>query len=112
MPAERIDGVDYPVIEITYRTGHKSYFYIDPATGLFARRRDERAYHPDADTTSAADRNPAFSTIQAVDGVVAAHRNVDIDLDTGAVLSTNQVTSRTLNPELPTNLFDRNYRPA
>src|SRR4029453_3711569 len=109
MPSERIDGVEYPVIEVIYRTGHKSCFYLDPATGLSARRRDERAYHPDADTTRqrVKTRLPDY---QAVDGVVAAHRNVDYDLDTGAVLSTNQVTSRILNPELPTNLFEGNYR--
>jgi hypothetical protein len=104
--------VEYPVIEITYRTGHKSYFYVDPATGLFARRRDERAYHPDADT-SRQRIETRYLDYQAVDGVVAAHRNVDIDLDTGGVLSTNQVTRRTLNPVLlPTNLFERNFRPA
>ena len=82
MPSERIEGVEYPVIEITYRTGHKSYFYVDPATGLFARRRDERAYHPDADT-SRQRIETRYLDYQAVDGVVAAHRNVDIDLDTG-----------------------------
>jgi hypothetical protein len=111
MPAERIDSVVYPVIEVTYRTGHKSYFYLDPATGLFARRRDERAYHPDADTTRQRIET-LYLDYRAVDGVVAAHRNVDSDLDTGAVLSINQMTRRTLNPELPTNLFDRNYRTA
>jgi len=110
MPSERIDSIEYPVIEIVYSTGHKSYFYVDPATWLFARRRDERAYHPDVDTTRQRVET-RYLDYQAVDGVVAAHRNLDIDLDTGAVLSTNQVTRRTLNPVLlPTNLFDRGYR--
>ena len=46
-----------------------------------------------------------------MDGVVAAHLNVDVDLASGAVLSTNQVLRRTLNPDLPTGLFDRNWTP-
>ena len=27
MPAEPIDGIDHPVIEVVYTTGHTSYFY-------------------------------------------------------------------------------------
>ena len=111
MPAERIDGTEYPVIEIVYSTGHTSYFYVDPATWLFARRRDERAYHPDNDATRQRIET-RFLDFQTVDGVVAAHRNVDIDLATDAVLSTNQVTRRTVNPPRPANLFERSYRPA
>lgn len=109
MPAERIDGVVHPVIEIVYATGHTSYFYLDPATWLFARRRDERAYHPDADTTRQRVET-RFLDYQAVDDVLAAHRNVDVDLATGNQLSTNQVTRRTLNPALPDGLFARAYR--
>lgn len=111
MPAEMIDGVAYPVIEIVYSTGHISYFYADPATWLFARRRDERAYHPDADTTRRRVET-RFSDYQAVDGVLAAHRNVDIDLATGNQLSVNQIRSRTLNPPLPAGLFERTYVPG
>ncbi|MGZ8283651.1 MAG: hypothetical protein ACXWUN_11995, partial [Allosphingosinicella sp.] len=110
MPRERIDGVEHPVIEIAYRTGHRSYFYLDPSTWQFARRRDERAYHPDVDTTRQRVET-RFSDLQTVDGVVAAHRNVDIDLATGAVLATNQVNRRALNPPLPENVFDRNFGP-
>lgn len=111
MPDERIDGVDHPVIEVVYSTGHTSYFYLDPATWLFARRRDERAYHPDNDTTRQRVET-RFSDYQAVDGVLAAHRNVDVDLATGATLSTNQIRRRTLNPVLPEGQFERTYRPA
>ncbi len=109
MRSERIDSIDHPVIEITYATGHVSYFYLDPSTWLFARRRDERAYHPDADTTRQRVET-RFSDYQAVDGVLAAHRNVDVDLATGNPLATNQVTRRMLNPALPDGLFARTYR--
>jgi hypothetical protein len=111
MPAETIDETRFPVIEVAYSTGHTSYFYLDPVTWQFARRRDERAYHPDVD---AAPRRveTRFSEYVDVDGVFAAHRNVDVDLSTNAVLSTNQVTRRILNPVLPAGLFDRTYTPA
>lgn len=111
MPNERIDGVDQKVIEIVYRTGHVSYFYLDPATWLFVRRRDERAYHPDNDTTRQRVET-RFSDYQIVDGVRASHHDTDVDLATGAVLASHQVTRRTLNPALPDGLFARTYRPA
>ena len=111
MPSERIEETDYAVIEIVYSTGHTSYFHVDPATWLFARRRDERAYHPDNDTTRQRIET-RYLDFQTVDGVVAPHRNIDIDLATNAVLSTNQVTRRIVNPQLPANLFERSYRPA
>ena len=111
LPSETVDGVTYRVIEISYATGHKSYFYLDPTTGLFERRRDERAYHPDVDTRQQRVET-RFSQHIAVGGVIAAHRNVDVDLDTGTVLSINQVIERTLNPELPEGLFARTYRPS
>ena len=53
-----------------------------------------------------------FSDFRTVEGVVAAHRNVDIDLADGSLLSVNQVTSRKLNPVLPAGVFERSYTPA
>ena len=111
MPAERIDGVEHPVIEVVYATGHTSYFYVDPATWMLARRRDERAYHPDVDQTRQRVET-RYSDFQTVDGVVAAHRNVDVDLASGTELSTNQVRERLLNPAFPAGYFDRTWRPA
>jgi hypothetical protein len=111
MPSETIDGTNYPVIEVRYRTGHVSNFYLDPATGHFARRRDERAYHPDADTRRQRVET-RYSDLQTVDGVIAAHRNVDVDLDSGAELSVNQVRRRQLNPALADGYFDRGFTPT
>lgn len=111
MSAERIEGVEYPVIEVVYTTGHTSYFYVDSASWMIVRRRDQRAYHPDVDTTQQRVET-LYSDFQTVDGVVAAHRNVDIDLANGSTLSTNQVTRRVLNPTLAENLFERTYTPA
>jgi len=108
MPSERIDGRDHHVIEVIYSTGHTSYFFIDPQGWQIVRRRDRRAYHPDADATEQRVET-LYSDFQAISGVIAAHRNIDVDLANGAILATNQVTRRVLNPELPAGLFDRAY---
>jgi hypothetical protein len=111
MPAERIDGVEYPIVEVVYTTGHTSYFYVDPATWMLARRRDERAYHPDVDQTRQRIET-RYADFQTVDGIVAPHRQVDVNLANNAEMSTNHVRERLLNPSFPEGLFDRNWRPA
>ena len=110
-PREAIDGVEYYVVETTYSTGHKTYFYIDPTSWMITRKRDERAYHPDVDQTKQRVES-RYSDFQESDGVVHSNRNEDIDLNTGQVLSTNRVLKRTMNPALPEGLFDRGYSPA
>ena len=109
MPTERIDGVDYPVIEVVYRTGHTSYFYVDPASWLIVRRRDRRAYHPDVNATEQRIET-LFSDFQAVDGVVASHRDVDRVVDSAQLLSSHRVTRRVLNPRLPEGAFERSWQ--
>lgn len=110
-PRETIDSVEYYVVEVTFSTGHKTYFYIDPASWLITRKRDERAYHPDNDQTKQRVES-RFSDFQEADGVVHSNRNEDVDLNTGKVLSTNRVLKRTVNPDLPEGLFERSYSPA
>ena len=110
MPPETIDGVTYPVVKIQLATGADSYNYVDPVTWLAVRRRDERAYHPDMDQTKKRVET-RFSDFVSVEGVVAPHRNVDLNLADGSVLSTNRVLARTLNPSFAADYFDRN-RPA
>jgi len=111
MPDETIEAVAYPVVEIVYATGHTSYFYLDPETHLFARRRDERAYHPDVDATVQRVETRYFDH-QSVEGMIASHRSEDIDLASGQVLASNRVLRRELNPSLPEGLFARSYVPG
>ncbi len=111
MPGERIDGVDYPVVEVAHTTGHITYFFIDPVSWMIARRRDRRAYHPDASMTQQRVET-RYSDFQTVDGVAAPHANIDVDLASGATLATNQVTRRILNPTLPDGVFERTYVPG
>jgi hypothetical protein len=110
MPPETLDGVTYAVVKVRLATGADSYNYVDPVTWSTVRRRDERAYHPDMDLTIKRVET-RFSDFVSVDGVVAPHRNVDLNLADGSVLSTNRVLARRINPSLPADHFDRN-RPA
>jgi hypothetical protein len=109
MPLQLIDGVAYPVVRVRYSTGQTSYFYVDPVSWQAVRRRDERAYHPDADPTKKRVETRFFD-FTAVDGVVESHRSTDVDLATGKTLATNRVLSRRVNPDLPADYFDRNRR--
>jgi len=111
LPNESLDGTDYPVIEVLFSTGQTSRFYIDPASWLTSRRRDERAYHPDV-SQSQKRIETRFSDFRAVEGVVAPHLNVDVDLDSGEVLATARTISRTINPALPDGVFERTYTPS
>lgn len=109
MPEETIDGTAYPVVEILYTTGQRSYFYLDPQTWLAVRRRDERAYHPDVDSTKQRVET-RFSNFEHVEGVVAPHLDQDFDLATNKLLASHRVLARRLNPELSEDYFDRHRR--
>lgn len=98
--------VDDDVIEVTYVTGHVSFFTIDPMTGLIVSRRDVRAYHPELDDR-AQEIESRYSDFTTVAGVVAPHHSVDVDLQTGRELAVQQVIRRELNPELPDDTFSR-----
>lgn len=110
MAPEVIDGVTYPVVEVRYATGHVSYFYVDPVSWQAVRRRDDRAYHPDVSMTKK-QVETRFSEFVRIGGVVAPHRNEDVDLATGKTLSINRVLARRINPQLAADYFDRD-RPA
>ena len=109
MPPATLEGMHYQVVEVRYSTGHVSYFYVDPVGWQAVRRRDERAYHPDISQAKQRVESRSLD-FQAVEGVVAAHRNEDYDIDTGKLLSVNRVLSRRINPALPADHFDRNRR--
>ena len=106
---ETINGVTYQIVEVRYSSGHVSYFYVDPATWLAVRRRDERAYHPDADE-SKRKIETVYSDFRTVGGVVQAHNDTDVDLVTGKVMGSHPVLRREVNPNLPADFFDRNRR--
>lgn len=110
MPSERIDGVDHAVVEVVFTTGHTSYFYLAADSWLVVRRRDQRAYHPDASQVQQRIET-RFSDFRAVDGVLYASRDVDVDLATGNLLATHRATRRVLNPAFPAGMFARSWQP-
>lgn len=111
MPSANLDGINYHVVEVVFSTGHTSYFYIDPSTWLITRRRDERAFHPDVNSTQQRIET-RYSDFQTVEGVVAPHLDTNVDLATGNVLGTVRVFRRAINPTLPEGVFDRAYQPS
>jgi hypothetical protein len=109
MPPIILSGVPHEVVEIRYSTGHTSFFYVDTSTWQATRRRDQRAYHPDVDSSSRRVET-RMSDFEAVSHVMAAHRTEDFDLDSGSLLSINRVLSRRVNPRLPSDYFARQRR--
>lgn len=109
MPPALLDGINYQVVEVRYSTGQISYFYVHPASWQAERRRDERAYHPDMSQTKQRIESRYFD-FGAVAGVVASRRSVDIDLDTGKMLSSGRTLGRRINPTLAADYFDRQTR--
>lgn len=109
MPSQTVEGITYPVVEVRYSTGHVSYFYVDPGSWQAVRRRDQRAYHPDV-SQSKQHVETRMSDFRAVQGIVAAQRSEDYDLDSGKLLSTNRTLARRINPRLAADYFDRNRR--
>lgn len=110
LPPQKIDGRRNRVVEVVFKTGHTSYFYIDPSW-LITRKRDERAYHPDVDQTKNRVES-RYSDFKSVEGVTPSDRNEDYDLNAGTLLAVNQVTQRIWNPELAPQTFDRNFIPV
>jgi hypothetical protein len=110
MPADTVAGIPYHVIRVRFNTGHVSYFYVDSGTALVTRRRDERAYHPDVDSTKQRIES-RFSEFAESGGALFADRTDDIDLASGAQLSTAQVRRREVNPGISTLVFSRYYKP-
>jgi hypothetical protein len=102
---EKIDGVDYYVVRLTFADGYTTWLYIDPVTWLITRRRDVRALHPDVDPTRTTieTRNSDF---RKVSGVVFAFSGTDVDLTTGKELERTTVKSISVNPAIPDKIFD------
>jgi hypothetical protein len=108
MPPEILDRVEYQVVKVRFATGHTSFLYIDPESWLIARRRDVRAYHPDADET----KKPVetrFSDFRTAGGIVYAYASDDFDLESNRLISAQRVTRIVVNPDIPPAGFDRRH---
>jgi hypothetical protein len=93
---EQVDGVAYHVVRLGFPDGFETYLYVNPATWLIERQRDQRAYHPSNDPTRI-----RVETVQSafapLCGVRFARASRDVNLGTGATLSQNRVTEGRCN---------------
>jgi len=108
---ERIDGIDYIVLELTMRDGFQTYRYVNPRTWRIEHSRDLRAPHPDIDPHKTL-LDTAASDFRRVDGVVRAFTETQIDLASGKWNQTETVKAIRRLPRLADALFVRGSPPA
>lgn len=101
-----VDKVNYYVLKLTLKDGFILQYYVNPETWLIERSRDVRALHPDLDST-AKPKETVYSDFRKVNGVVRSFKSTTVDLDTGAVLSTDTILEVETNPKLDDSQFQR-----
>lgn len=103
---EKVDGTDYYALRLTLNDGYTTTLYVDPNTWLITRRRDVRPLHIDIDPTPTTIEQ-RISDFRKVSGVMFPFANSEIDLKTGKVLETTQVTGITVNPKIAETSFEK-----
>jgi hypothetical protein len=103
---EKIDGVEFYVLRMTFADGDETQLLIDPATWRITRRRDVRALHPDVDATKTTIESRK-SDWRQVDGVWFAFASQDVDLKTGKVLERTRLKEIRLNPPIDASSFTK-----
>jgi hypothetical protein len=103
---QKIDGVDYYVLRITFADGYETSLFVDPQTWRITRRRDVRALHPDVDPTPTTIESRKFDW-RKVDGVWFAFADEDVDPKTGKVLETTQIKEIKVNPPMDPSIFEK-----
>ncbi len=101
---EKLDGINYHVVHLTFTDGDETSLYVDPETWRITRRRDVRALHPDVDPTPTTIESRK-SNWRQVDGVWFAFGGEDIDVKTGEVIEITKVKEINVNPPLDPALF-------
>jgi hypothetical protein len=103
---EKIDGINYYVLQLTLSDGYRTTLYLDPKNWLITRRRDVRPLHVDVDPTPTTieQRSSDFRTIA---GVRFAFASSEIDLQSGKVLETVVVRGVKINPPLVSSIFEK-----
>jgi hypothetical protein len=99
MGREKIDGVDYYVLQLTLNDGYVTTLYVDPNSWLITRRRDVRPLHVDIDPTPTTIEQ-RISDFRKVAGVMFSFASTETDLKTGKALETTTVRQITVNPEI------------
>jgi hypothetical protein len=94
---EVLDGIDYYVLKLRLSDGFVTYRYMNPRTWLIDRGRDVRAMHPDIDPEQKWLEN-RWSDWRVVAGVLRPYHEDQVDVVSGKVLQTTEVTRVEVNP--------------
>lgn len=103
---ERVNSIDYQVLQLTMADGYTTSLYVDPSSWLITRRRDIRPLHVDIDPTPTTIEAQS-SDFRAVAGVLFGFAGVDLDLPTGKVLERTAVKSIKVNPQIDPQIFEK-----
>lgn len=107
---QMLDGIEYLVLQLTLSDGFVTYRYINPATGLIERGRDERALHPALDSKKKWLEN-RWMDYRPVNGVLRSFQSQQVDVDTGAQLQVSKIERIRINLAFPSTLFERGSPP-
>jgi hypothetical protein len=103
---ERIEGINYQVLQLILKDGYAVYLYVNPNSWLVTRRRDVRPLHVDADPTPTTIEQVS-SDFHDVNGLKFPFATAETDLNTGKLLESAITKSVKINPTLPPTLFDK-----
>jgi outer membrane lipoprotein-sorting protein len=103
---EKIDGINYYVLQVVLNDGYTLSLYVDPNSWLVTRRRDVRPLHVDVDPTPTTIEQVS-SDFRDVNGVKFPFATTETDLNTSKLLESTITKSVKINPTLPATLFDK-----
>lgn len=101
-----VDGERYITFDVVDVDGFRQRIYVDPATYLVVREREESALHPDVNSNERQVESHVLD-YRAVDGVLFSMKGQTIDLASGQVVQTTVVDDLTVNPVLEPDIFKR-----
>jgi hypothetical protein len=91
-------------LRVTLQDGASRNYFIDQQSGLTARTRDRRAFHPGVDPTLVTIET-RYSDPTRIDGLLLYRRSDNVNLDSGEWLGTTEVLGVEHNVELPDDYF-------
>jgi hypothetical protein len=106
---EAIGGVDYYVLKISLKDSYQTFLYIDPQSGMIARRRDFRANHPDLNPTKLK-LETQYSDFRETDGIVSAYLQHQVDLADGRITQVTIVDKLAYNSPISAKVPDRKIK--
>ena len=101
---EKVDGVEYYVLHMTFADGNKTSLFVDPQSWRITRRREVRALHPDIDPTPTTIET-RYSDYRSIDGLWFSFSSQNVDLQKGKVLETVRVKTIKVNPAINPAIF-------